>query len=368
MTEAYEVSEISKPDAFLGLESEWEALLDESSCDLPFLTHDWFRLWWEHFGADRRVAILTARRAGKLVLAMPLMEARERWFPAPLPKLHSLTNAHSYRYQILLARGEEGSVRAVWEALKRRRRAWHLLELERCPVGYPADQELMRVARQDGHAVGVWHGGLSPYLTLEGTWERYFESLKPKFRSNLRNRTKRLEKLGRLEPEVVSDPSACSAALEDALAIEEASWKGDAGSAIATDATLRRFYAAWGERAAERGWLRLWFLKLDGKRVAFEYNVQYKGVLYCLKIGYRPELHPYSPGQVLKRSVLERAFQEALREYDFLGVMDEAKSDWTDTGRPFTWAYVYAGSVPARLHHALKFSWGPRLKRAAGRS
>jgi CelD/BcsL family acetyltransferase involved in cellulose biosynthesis len=363
----YEVSEISERDQFQALESDWDALLGEASCDLPFLTHDWFRLWWEHFGKHRRVAILVARKAGKLVFAMPLMEARERWFPAALPKLHSLTNAHSYRYQILLQRGEEESVRAVWEALKRRRRPWHLLELERFPVGYPADEALMGAARQDGHAVGVWHGGVSPYLTLQGTWERYFESLKPKFRSNLRNRTKRLEKLGRLEIEMVSDRSGCSAALQDALGIEEASWKGEAGSAIASDATLRGFYTAWGERAAERGWLRLWFLKLDGRRVAFEYNVEYKGVLYCQKIGYRPELHPYSPGQVLKRSVLERAFQDGLREYDFLGVMDEAKSDWTGTGRPFTWAYVYARTVPARLHHALKFSWGPLLKRAAGR-
>jgi len=364
---AYQVAELSELNQFLELEAEWNALSEASDPDLPFLRHDWLRLWWSHFGAGRRLCVLTARREGRLVLAVPLMEEREPWFPAPLVKLHSLTNAHSFRYQLLMARGEEASVAALLKHLGARPRPWHMLEFERFPTGLPADQALLRAAEESGHPVGVWQGGISPYLRIEGTWERYFASLKPKFRSNLRNRVKRLEKLGPLGYERVTDPSEASAALRDAFSIEESGWKKDTRSAIALDATLTRFYTEWGEHAAERGWLRLWFLLLDGKRVAFEYDLDYKGVLYCLKISYRPELHAYSAGQVLKAAVLERAFQEGIREYDFLGVMDEAKGDWTSDGRPFNWAYVYHGGLPARLHHAVKFRIKPSLKRATGR-
>jgi len=48
--------------------------------------------------------------------------------------------------------------------------------------------------------------------------------------------------------------------------------EGEGGSAIASDPALRRFYTEWGEMAADRDWLRLWFLRLGGRRVAFEYN------------------------------------------------------------------------------------------------
>jgi CelD/BcsL family acetyltransferase involved in cellulose biosynthesis len=363
----YEVAEISELDDFLALGPEWDALLDESDCDLPFLRHDWFRLWWSHFGAGRRLSVLTARRSGLLALALPMMEERERWFPAALVKLRSLTNAHSFRFQIPLRRGEEGSVRAAWDFLARRGRPWHMLELERFPTGFPADRELMLAAGQTGRPVGVWEGGTSPYLTLQGTWEAYLGSLKPKLRSNLRNRLKRLQKLGPVSYELVTTRGESPAALGDAFAIEGSGWKGEQKSAIGMDPTLTRFYTEWGELAAERGWLRLWFLRLGERRVAFEYNLEYKRVLYCMKIGYDSELHPYSPGQTLKAAVLERAFREGVREYDFLGVMDEAKGDWTSTGRPFNWVYLYNGGPQSRVHHAVKFGLKPSLKRALGR-
>ena len=364
---SYEVAEISELEEFRALGPEWDALLGESGSDLPFLRHDWFRLWWTHFGAGRRLSIITARRSGRLALALPMVEERERWFPAPLTKLRSLTNAHSFRFQIPLRRGEEGSVRAAWDFLARRGRPWHLLELERVPTGFPADRALLLAARQTGRAAGVWEGGRSPYLTLEGTWEAYLGSLKAKHRSNLRNRLKRLQKLGAVRYELVTAPEESAAALADAFAIEGTGWKGEQKSAIGMDPTLTRFYTEWGKLAAERGWLRLWFLRVGERRVAFEYNLEYKRVLYCMKIGYDSELHPYSPGQTLKAAVLERAFRDGMREYDFLGVMDEAKGDWTSSGRPFNWVYVYNGGPQSRLHHAIKFALKPSLKRVLGR-
>jgi CelD/BcsL family acetyltransferase involved in cellulose biosynthesis len=363
----YEVAEISELNDFLALESDWDALLDECDCDLPFLRHDWFRIWWGRFGAGRRLSIVTARRDGRLALALPMVEEREGWFPAPRVKLHSLTNAHSFRFQIPLRRGEEGSVRAAWSYLEKRNRPWHMLEFERFPTGYPADRELTDVARRAGHPVGVWQGGRSPYLTLQGTWESYLGSLKPKFRSNLRNRLKRLQRLGPVSYELVTARGESDAALQDAFAIERSGWKGEQRSAIASNPTLTRFYTEWGGLAADRGWLRLWFLRLGERRVAFEYNLEYKRVLYCMKIGYESELHPFSPGQTLKAAVLERAFREGIREYDFLGVMDEAKRDWTSEGRPFNWVYVYNSGLTSRLHHAVKFALKPWLKRALAR-
>lgn len=364
---SYEVEEISEPEAFHALEPEWNALLEECACDLPFMRHDWFRIWWKHFGEGRRLTILAARRDGRLVLAFPMVEVRGAWLLAPFVTLRSLTNAHSFRFHVPLARGEEESVGAVWKFLLERRRAWHVLEFERFETGLPVDTALTLAARGGGHPVGVWTGGASPYLPIQGSWDAYLASLKPKVRSNLRNRLKRLSQLGAVEYEVVRDRGASGTAFSEAFSIEEAGWKGTEGSAIASDPKLRSFYTEWGELAADRGWLRLWFLRLNGRRVAFEYDLEYKRTLYCMKIGYVPELQPYAAGQVLKAKVLEQAFGDGLREYNFLGVMDEAKRSWTSEGRPFQWLYVYNGSALPRLHHGFKFGLKPSLKRVLHR-
>ena len=363
----YEVEEISEAGPFLSLQPEWNRILEDSACDLPFMTHDWLSLWWKHFGSGRPLSILTARREGRLVLAIPLLESRGSWLGFPFVTLRSLTNAHSFRYHVPLARGEEGSVRAAWDYLRKRPRAWHVIELERFETGYPADTELRSAARSTGHGVGVWDWGPSPRLSLEGSWKEYHASLKPKFRSNLRNRLKRLGAMGTIEYELVRDRNGCDAALEDAFRIEQAGWKGKEGSAIASDPALRRFYTEWGAVAADRGWLRLWFLRLGGRRVAFEYNLEYKRDLYCMKIGYDPELHPYSAGQILKAAILENAFEHGLGMYHFLGMMDESKGDWTSDTRLIQWAYVYNRSPLSGLHHAQKFVLRPWLKRMLGR-
>ena len=39
---------------FLELESEWNAAVDRAGVTHPFLTHEWFRTWWECFGGGSR--------------------------------------------------------------------------------------------------------------------------------------------------------------------------------------------------------------------------------------------------------------------------------------------------------------------------
>jgi len=343
-----------------------ERILQGSACNLPFI--------------DARLAepLVEALRRGTPPLdpdrapgwsagaGDPTPGITAKLARSPFVTLRSLTNAHSFRYHVPLARGEEGSVRAVWDYLRKRPGTWHMIELERFETGYPADTELLSAARSTGHSVGVWTGACLQRLTLEGVGKDYHSSLKPKFRSNLRNRLKRLGALGAIEYELVRDRNGCDAPFEDAFTIEQAGWKGRRERhrvRPGAEALLHRM----GRDGGRPRLLRLWFLRLGGRRVAFEYNLEYNRNLYCMKIGYDPGLHPYSAGQILKAAILENAFEHGLGVYHFLGMMDESKGDWTSDARLLQWAYVYNGSPLSRLHHAQKFVLKPWLKRMLGR-
>src|SRR5207244_4323574 len=133
------------------------------------------------------------------------------------------------------------------------------------------------------------------YLPLGDGWE---ESLKPKHRSNMRNRLKRLGAVGKVELELVSSGEQLAGALEDGFRIEAAAWKGAAGTAIAWDPAVRRFYTRLAGRMAGRNALRLHFLRVGGRRIAFDYTLQSGGKLYLLKTGYDPAYGQYSPGHL----------------------------------------------------------------------
>lgn len=60
-------------DGFRALEHEWRELYEASPAATPFQTWEWLFTWWEVYGSDGDLALVTARRDGRLVGVMPLM-------------------------------------------------------------------------------------------------------------------------------------------------------------------------------------------------------------------------------------------------------------------------------------------------------
>ncbi len=354
---------MTDPEEFARLREEWNRALTESPADTLFLRHEWLGLWWAHFGKGRRLAVMTARRGGRLVAALPLMEQRETYTGIRFKALRSTTNAHSFRFNAICSRGEEAAMEAIWAALRDRRDRWDAVILEEVPEDAPVLDPMLRAARRGGHPMGSWRGGEVPYLETVGTWDAYVATLGRNMRSNLKKKSRRLREAGEVTFRSVSSPGEVEDALRVGLRLEGSGWKAEAGSAILSDPTLTRFYSEWASVAAEKGWLRLSFLDVDGMPVAFDFSTLYHGCYYDLKMGYDPAWSAYSVGQLIKAEILRRCFESDTRVYDFLGVSMRAKEDWMPRTRAHQWHYVYSKSPRARLLHLLKFGVVPAARR-----
>ncbi len=152
-------------------------------------------------------------------------------------------------------------------------------------------------------------------------------------------------------------------ALEDGLRLEGSAWKEEAGTAIGSRPELCRFYRLLAERMSERGWLRLYFLTVNGRRVAFGYFLWCQEKIYLLKQGYDPNFSSYSPFNLLCYLILPEAFAGGVGEFDFLGESEKWKLDWTRDVRPHYWLYVFSDTPGLRLLRWIKFGLVPRLQR-----
>lgn len=360
---AYTTLEICDFNEFMGLAADWNGLLSRSGSDVPFLRHEWLVDWWRHFGSAGRLAVVITRNdEGELVLAAPLMEVVDsRSWPETV-KLQSMTNYHSYHFHIFFKPADPAAFDSFWDYLRSRPRRWDVLELQSVPAGAGFCRELERVAGRDQFNSEVWNGGPAPFLRISGTWDDYYKTLKAKFRSNMRNRAKRLGELGEVRFEVITGPSESAASMDEAFRIEQMGWKGEEGSAMASVPEVAGFYRSWADTAARNGWLRLSFLSVNGRRVAVDYSVLYNSRLYCMKIGFDPEFSPFSVGQMLCQEKIRSSFEESLVEYDFLGEASVQKMDWNPELRPNTWFFVYNRSISARLQHFKKFTLGKKIK------
>jgi CelD/BcsL family acetyltransferase involved in cellulose biosynthesis len=187
----------------------------------------------------------------------------------------------------------------------------------------------------------------SPYMLLDGSWESYEKALPSKRRSSLRRLVRRLSDRGTVSVEVHTGDQRLEELLAEGFRIEALGWKGKAGSAIESRADTRGFYTGVARWAAERDWLRLCFLRLDGQPLAFQYCLETGGVHYLVKVGYDPAYRSLAPGVQMQRDMIARAFAHGIRRYEFLGDEDPYKRDWTETVRQRVAMEAYRRSATA---------------------
>jgi CelD/BcsL family acetyltransferase involved in cellulose biosynthesis len=164
----------------------------------------------------------------------------------------------------------------------------------------------------------------SPYLDVAGEFEAYRTTRRSAFVADLRRRRRRLDEYGRVSVNV----EHTAALLDDALAIESLGWKGRVGTAIAAWPSTRRFYREVADWGASRSILRLIFLRVDRRAIAFALGLEDAGTLYLLKAGYDPSFGRFSPGQLTLQECISYSFEAGLRRVELLGADEPYKRAW----------------------------------------
>jgi CelD/BcsL family acetyltransferase involved in cellulose biosynthesis len=357
-----QVEVVSDVDRFNSLAADWDRLVNRWSRDRVFLSHAWFRTWWESFGGSSRLHVITVRAKGELVAAAPLMRTRASFYGLRLDAIQAIYNPHTPRYDLIVGDNYNPILyRAIWKEIADNG-ASEAVIFSQIPSSSPSLAIFEDLAKDEGWLTGQWHAPPSPFISLEGDYERFFNSLKNSSRYNLRKRYERLKRKGPVDVEVVTDFDAVQRAMNDGLSIEASAWKGRQGTAIVSDPVVREFYIRLAEREAEAGRLQLTFLRVGGKRIAFSYLLRSGKRLYAVKIGYDRQYRTYSPGNMLLNLVIKEACAQGIDEYDFLGADDEWKFEWTSRKRDHRWLFLFRDTWRGQLSHHLKFNVVPVVK------
>lgn len=360
---ALECEIVSDASAFLALESEWNHAVARAQIPHPFLRHEWIRTWWDSFGGARRLHVIVVRDQGRIVAIAPLMRESATMYGVPVRRIALIANDHTPRVDVIVTERQDDAYRAIWRVLLQEAERWDVLQLTQLPRSSPSLEQFSKLAAAANLHTGVWQSSNSPYLPLTGTWDEYWASLGSKFRGNIRNRLSRLTRIGEPSLETLTGPAQIEAACGDAWRLEASGWKHDEGTSIGSDANVQRFYSLLAERATERGWLRLLFLTVGGRRIAMSYGACYDGRLFLFKTGYDPEYHACSPFKLLTYFAIQDAYARGLREIDFLGESEPWKQEWTEAARGHDWLFLFSDTTRARLLHSVKFQMAPEFKK-----
>ena len=211
----------------------------------------------------------------------------------------------------------------------------------------------MQAAQRAGRLVATRPLARSPWISLEGPWEDYEQRLSRNRRKSVRRSLRRLEETGTVSLHVEDGSSGLDSLLEEAFRLEASGWKGRRGTAISSRPETRRFYTDIARWAAEKGWLRLALLRLDGTPMAFDLSLERGSVRYSLKAGFDAEFARFGPGAVLLHQLLREAHSAGIERFELLGPEDEFKLDWADNTSERAWLHASAPSTAGRIEAAV---------------
>ena len=318
----------------LPLAAEWEALAERLSAG-PFISPDWIEAHWRAFGQGQLV-IMAVRRNGRLGAVLPLARRGST--------ARSVTNAHTPGFGVLAeddeltghalaALADRGVSRIALSYVDREDRLVHAVHAQARAQGRLLVERLML---------------RSPYIELDGK-AAHGGRAKPSssFKADLRRRNRRLAERGAVRFEVHDGSRELDQLLLQCWELEAAGWKGQLGTAVASHASTRGFYAEIAHRAAPRGRIRLYFLRLGEAPIAFFFGLEQRRVLYLLKGGFDSAQGQMSPSQLLLERVIEHSSAASLERIELLGGDEPHKRAWTDHVRERVSVQSFARS-PAR--------------------
>jgi CelD/BcsL family acetyltransferase involved in cellulose biosynthesis len=322
-----------------GLLDEWSALAADVSAP-PFAHPGWVGAMVDAFGGELRLGV--ARRLGRLVAVAPILGRGRRVTP---------TGWHT-PWHVTAAADDLARVSA-WEAALDA----PAVVVDHVLRGSADDAAVSGILSDRGYAVHRRPRQSPPVVSLEGGWDAYEASMTSKRRSDLRRRLRRLEEAGNVSVEVIESFDSLDDHLAEGFAVEGSGWKGREGTAVSADAATGRFYRSVGHWAADRGWLRLAFLRVDGRAIAFDFGLEAGGRHYLLKTGFDEAFRSHAPATLLRREMIRRSFEAGLETYEFTGDTAPWKREWATGVRETERLVAFAPTIDGRVRRA---AWAAR--------
>jgi len=291
------------------MRDEWSALAEAGGN--VFSTWEWASTWWRQGEHDRALVLHVCREpGGRPVAILPLY----------------LASARPMRVARFLGHGPADELGPVCAPADRRAAAGAIAE-----VAVRARLDMLFAELLPGtHAWSADLGGkvvhreASPTVSLDG-WEPYLAGRSTNFRQQVRGRQRRLARDHALTFRLADDPSRLDDDLGRLFRLHEARW-----GARSPFLRRREFHAEFARVALERGWLRLWFLELDGRPAAAWYGFRFGRVESYYQAGRDVARGDASVGFVLLAHTIREAAGDGMREYRFLRGGEPFKSRFAE--------------------------------------
>jgi CelD/BcsL family acetyltransferase involved in cellulose biosynthesis len=351
---------------FNALAQPWNSLLARSEMDIIYMTHEWFRMYWELLEKNSEMLIAVLNRDGEPEAIVPLMRIKAFWRGVPHTCLTFIANFYSCRVGAITTL-PGNVIGPVLDHLEHEHIGFDMLYANFIPEDSKTNLMLKETLAKRGMKYRLLDSWQSPYITLPSSWEEYLTSKNKHFRDSVKRTIKMFETGGEYTLRTYTRPEEFTEAWGKLLEVSRTTWKYKLGSAIANKGINQLFYRTFAKMAVENGWFKMLILEHKKRPIAFTYEFPYKDRLFFNKTGFDESYGRASPGMYILSRSLQDAIGQGKREFDLLGRNEEYKMRFTSSIRTHYKYVAFNNSRLGRLLSDYELRMVPMAKEIARR-
>jgi CelD/BcsL family acetyltransferase involved in cellulose biosynthesis len=342
----------------------WERL----AAGLPFRGWAWLSNWWQHYGPQNDAEALRTRLAtlgvfdndDALIGIAPWYLDCSAIRGRVLRALGSGEVCSEYLGILCHPGREEAVVESLADFLMQsafdgepEALRWDLLDLDYVDA---EDREVPALIDHLSAADCLMHRrqGMNCWrLELSTDWERYVASLPRKLRTDIRRLERDLLNTGRAVLQRVQCLDELPKAMDIIVDLHQRRRKSLGEAGCFASASFLGFFRDVVPDLLRRGQLQFYWLELDGKPVAAEYQLVGNGIVYSYQAGVDPEAMEHQPGKMINAAILRQAIAAGYRAFDFLRGDEPYKARFAAKRRPTVHFRIAPRRPAAQLRHTL---------------
>jgi hypothetical protein len=325
---------------FENMREEWNSLLEKSVTNEIFLLWEWMYSWWDVFkNGGRELYLLRGKNSrGETVGIAPFYLQKQTLFgnlKRNIIRFCSSLETYPDHLDIIATKEYEDLFsEAVLTYLIHHDKDWDLIKLDGVHENGIIKKTLTSAhLKKNGILMTSVFSARCPYLVIDKTFEGYLKSFSPKKRQTLLRKRKILMNREKALLKTVHSDEEPEKYIQELFVLhdERARRKGIKTTFLGED--LYKFHSKTIHYLLKEGKVILTCLYKEYPPLVSYYCFKHNQKYYYYQAGLSQEGEKKSAGTVLFSLIIENAFKERCKEFDFLRGSEEYKFYWTKSYR-----------------------------------
>jgi len=314
------IRQITSTEEFRELELEWSTLFQHNIIQTAFLTWEWLFSWWQIYGINKELWLITAYQNYKLVGIAPLMLEERIKYKIKHRIICSLGTPQIDIGGFIMSKRPQLIIAAISEFLIEKKHCWDLVEFNQFQENKSEIQYLAPYFKKADYQISQ-KSNLHFYIYIEKDWETFFSQFSQNLRGDLRRRLRRIKEYGKITFVHHSGSEVTWDDINTMFQINEYGHYPLLYHSQKEVAFQRELFGAM----KNKGWLDVFLLFLDDHPIAYRYGFTLNNKYEDWRNGFDTRHKKHAPGKVLLLLTLQESAKQGYNIIDFLRGEEEYK-------------------------------------------